>query len=421
MKKIITEKLEKCRINLFAFFKWLLLALLTGLICGGIGCVFHFLIEQSAVLREENDWMLFLLPFAGIVIVAVYQITKQNNVDGTNFVIEAIRKDGKVPAGMAPAIVFGTVMTHLFGGSAGREGAALQLGGSIGSQLGKLFRLDKYDMHVIVLCGMSAVFSALFGTPLTAVIFVMEIISVGIIYYSAIMPCVISSVVAYYIAMLANIEPVNFKGIISPDIAPVSLLQSVGLGIVFALLSIAFCIVISRTKAFFKKYFTNPYLRIAVGALFITGLSFLLCTRDYNGAGMEVINRAILDGQARPEAFVLKMILTAITLGCGFRGGEIVPAFYVGATFGCVFAPLIGVDAGFGAAIGLAAVFCGVTNAPIASIVLGVELFGAGLLPYIAIACSISYMLSGYFSLYKSQIIVYDKLKAVFINKSTNK
>lgn len=403
---------------IITFAKWFILSVVIALVCGGAGCFFHMLIEQATGLREKYDFILYFLPLGGVAIVALYHLFRLENISGTNHVMDSTRGDGKVPFTLAPGIVISTVITHLFGGSAGREGAALQLGGSLGSALGKLFRLDKDDMHIIVLCGMSAVFTALFGTPLTAVVFVLEVISVGTIYYSAIMPCIFSSVFTYLMTDILGVHPVSYFLETVPGISALSLLQTVGLAVLFALVSILLCVSFSKGSWLFKKLIKNPYLRIIAGGAAIVLLT-LLCGTDYNGAGMGIVENALINGSARPEAFILKLLFTVITLGCGYKGGEIVPTFFVGATFGCVVAPLMGMDAGFGAALGLVGVFCGATNAPIASLFLGIELFGTRGLPFFAIVCAVSFMLSGYFSLYKSQIIVFDKLKAVFINRKT--
>ena len=413
------NELKKASKYIITFLKWLLLSIVIAIVCGGVGCVFHMLIEKATELREEYEFIIYFLPLGGVIIVAMYHLLKQDKIDGTDYIIRSIRKDGAVPFNMAPGIMIGTVLTHFLGGSAGREGAALQLGGSLGSSLGKLFKLDEKDMQVVVLCGMSAVFTALFGTPLTAVIFVLEVVSVGSIYYSAIVPCVFSSILAYFLTMLLNIHPISYTLEFIPEIGAVSLLQTMGLGIVLAIASILLCISFSKGHELLHKLIKNDYIRIMAGGAAVVLLTLLLGTHDYNGAGMGVVDKAILNGTARPEAFILKILFTVITLGCGFKGGEIVPTFFVGATLGCTIAPLIGMDPGFGAALGLVGVFCGATNAPLASIMLSIELFGVQGLPFFAIICSVCFMLSGYFSLYKSQIIVYDKLKVVLTNRTT--
>lgn len=417
-KEYAATEIKRALHYVAVFFKWLVLSLATAAVCGGAGCLFHLLVEKATELREVHGFILYFLPLGGVIIAALYHLFKLEKIDGTNYVINSIRKDGSVPFTMAPGILIATVITHLCGGSAGREGAALQLGGSLGSSLGKLFRLDDKDMHVIVLCGMSAVFTALFGTPLTAVIFVMEVISVGVFYYSAIMPCVFSSVFTYLITVILNMHPVSYKLVTVPLVTPLSLLQSIGLGVIFAMGSILLCLSFSKGEYLLHKVIKNDYIRTVAGGAAIIGLSLLLGT-DYNGSGMGIVDNAILKGEARPEAFILKILFTVITLGCGYKGGEIVPTFFVGATLGCTVAPVFGMDAGFGAALGLVGLFCGATNAPLASIMLSVELFGVEGLPFYAIICSTCFMLSGYYSLYKSQIIVYDKLKAIFINRKT--
>ncbi|MDE6724634.1 MAG: chloride channel protein [Ruminiclostridium sp.] len=240
----------------------------------------------------------------------------------------------------------------------------------------------------------------------------------SVIYYSAIMPCVFSSVFTYLLTIILNMHPVSYKLVAVPAVTPISLLQSIALGIVFAMGSILLCLSFSKGEGLLHKAIKNDYIRTVAGGAVIIGLTLLLGT-DYNGSGMGIVDNAILKGEARPEAFILKILFTVITLGCGYKGGEIVPTFFVGATLGCTIAPLLGMDPGFGAALGLVGLFCGATNAPLASIMLSIELFGVEGLPFYAIICSTCFMLSGYYSLYKSQIIVYDKLKAIFINRNT--
>ena len=416
MEEII-QKLKYIKSYLITFIKWVAIAVATGT-CGGIvGSFFHKSVEYVTEIRIANEWIIFALPFGGLIIVYLYKLFKLDSNIGTNLIIDSIRTDGKVPIAMAPLIFVSTVITHLFGGSAGREGAALQLGGSIGSQIGNMLKLDEKDMHAITLCGMSGVFAALFGTPLTATFFAMEVISVGIIYYSSFIPCIVSSIVAYKISLLFGLEPVYFNLKIIPAISASSVIKVTVLGALCAIVSIVFCESLHKTSRFVKKYIKNEYLRIALGGLVIVILTMMLRNTDYNGTGMNIISKAI-NGEAKYEAFFLKIIFTAITISVGYKGGEIVPTFFIGSTFGCVAAKFLGIDPGFGAAIGLIALFCGVVNTLISSIILSIELFGADGVILFSIACGVSYMLSGYYSLYSSQKIVYSKLKAEFINTS---
>lgn len=400
------------------FFKWTLLAAAVGAVCGGIGTLFHYAVEYVTEFRSGHDWMIFLLPVFGLLIVFSYRLCHMHNDRGTNGIIESVSSPRQASPLLAPLIFFSTILTHFGGGSAGREGAALQIGGSVGSTIGKILRLNERDLHIITLCGMSAVFSALFGTPITATIFSMEVISVGVMYYSALVPCIISAAVAFGITGYFGISPTVFA-LNSPPVLSVPLVaQVVILSGLCAAVSVLFCVVIGRTSALFKRRIPNEYLRIAAGAVLLIALTFLSGTRDYNGVGMNIIEGAIHGKAVRPEAFLLKLLFTAVTLGCGFKGGEIVPAMFVGATFGSLFGGLLGMDTGLAAAIGLTALFCGSVNCPVASILLSIELFGSSGLLLFAIACAVSFMLSGYYGLYSSQKFVYSKFRAKFVNKS---
>lgn len=400
--------------------KWLIIACVVGIVGGVIGSIFHETIDAVTHFREDNRWVMYLLPIGGLLIVWLYSIMPSKGKIDTNRVIDAVKKDDeKVPLIMTPLIFISTVITHFLGGSAGREGAALQLGGSIGYNLGKVCRLNKNDMHTVVMTGMSAVFAALFGTPLTAAIFSLEVISVGAMHYAAIVPCVISAVVASQIALAFGLHPVHFDLALIPNISIGAVSQVVVLAVLCALVSILFCVAIHKCEHLMEKWFKGKYIRAFIGGVIIIALTLLFRTYDYNGAGMDVITRAI-NGDARYEAFLLKIIFTAITISAGFKGGEIVPAFFIGSTFGCVAGSILGLDAGFAAALGFVALFCGVVNCPIASIILSVEAFGAEGVLFFAIMCAVTYMMSGYFGLYKSQEFQYSKLSDEQIDIDTN-
>ena len=397
-----------------AFLKWLIIAGLTGAVGGVVGSVFNISVARATALREANPWLLFLLPAGGIVIAAIYHFTKMENVN-TNTLIDSVHLGEKVPVILVPVIFLGTVITHICGGSAGREGAALQIGGGIGGSVGQLFRLDEKDMRLATLCGMSAVFSALFGTPLTAALFALEVISVGVFYYSGLVPCIVSAVTAYGVSRLFGIAPTRFIVTFLPLNADL-LWRVAVMAILCAIMSSVFCLVMHGMDFLAERYLKNKFFRAAIGGVIVLGLTWLVGTTDYNGAGVGPITDAIEKGIAIPDAFLWKLLFTAISLGCGFRGGEVVPTFFVGATLGCVVGPILGIPAGFAAAVGLVAVFCGAVNCPIASIVLSVELFGSVELTYFAVACGIAYMLSGYFGIYRSQKILYSKIRPEFIN-----
>lgn len=398
------------------FAKWVIIAAFTGLIGGFIGSLFSICLKIANRLNSGIWWLVFLLPVAGVVIVFLYKLCKLQNDPGTNCVIDSIRSKEKVPWAMAPLIFISTTLTHLAGGSAGREGAALQLGGSLGSVVGRVLHLDEKDMHIAVLCGMSGVFSSLFCTPVAAAIFALEVISVGITYYSALLPCLVSATVSYFLAIFMGIEPTRFNiaGAL-PEISFNSLALVVGLAAACAVVSIIFCVAMRKMPLLLKKLIKNDYLRVMAGGVILIALTFAVGCHDYNGAGSHIIAEAI-GGTAKPEAFLLKILFTSITIGSGFKGGEIVPTLFIGSTFGCVLGAVLGLNPAFGAALGMICLFCGVVNCPFASIMLSVEIFGAEGIILFAIGCAVSYMLSGYYGLYSSQKIMYSKLKAEFIN-----
>ena len=395
--------------------KWMVLGGVIGLVGGIIGSLFHIGVDTATQARLAHPWVLYLMPVGGLAIVGLYRLTKTEG-KGTNDIIASVHFGEQVPGLLVPVIFVSTVITHLCGGSAGREGAALQIGGGIGYQAGRLLRLGEKDLPLATLCGMSGVFAALFGTPLTATVFALEVISVGVLYYAGLVPCLTAALTGYLVSVLMGVPPTRFT-VTVPGLEVRTMLLVMVLALLCAVVSILFCRGLHGVEHLLKRTMKNPYLRVAVGAAVLIGLT-LLTNGDYNGAGMEVIGRAIA-GQADPWAWVWKLLFTAITIGCGFKGGEVVPSFFVGAAFGCVAAGWLGLPAGFGAAMGLVSVFCGAVNCPLASIILSVELFGSGDLLYFAMACSISYLISGYCGLYSSQTILYSKLRAEFINVHT--
>ena len=399
---------------LSGFVKWVLIAVFTGAVGGLIGSAFHLSVSHATAFRASHPWTLYLLPVAGLLIVLLYRVLHTENKN-TNTIIDSIQLGERVPLTLVPTIYLATALTHLCGGSAGREGAALQIGGSLGNFAGRLFHLDEKDMRIATLSGMSAVFAALFGTPLTATVFALEVISVGVLYYSAFVPCLVASLVALQISVLFGIAPEHFAVAAAP-LHAVLLLKVAALAVLCAVVSILFCLCMHRTEHLLRRAIPNDFVRVLAGGFAIVGLTLLLGTSEFNGAGMDSVARAVEQGAVRPDAFVWKLIFTAVTLGSGYKGGEVVPCFFVGATFGCLAGGLLGIPAGFAAAIGLVAVFCGAVNCPLASILLSIELFGSEGVICFALACGIAYMLSGYFGLYSSQKILYSKVKAEFIN-----
>ena len=400
------------------FVLWVVTGLAVGALGGLVGTAFCYAVREATALRGAHPWLLYLLPAGGLLIVWLYRLRGMHPTD-TNGVLLAIHAPTSIPASTAPLIFIGTTLTHLFGGSAGREGAALQLGGVLGYRLGRALKLDEKDTHLIVMCGMSSVFSALFGSPLTAAVFAMEVASVGILHFSAILPCLTASLAAAYLANILGAAAETFPLGAAVPFTWASAGSVAGIAAACAVLSIVYCIALRQGGRKLGEWIPNGYLRVFLGGSAVVLLTLALGTQDYNGAGMDVI-AAAMQGSARPEAFALKMLFTVLTMTTGYKGGEIVPAMFIGATAGCVLGNLLGLAPGLGAAVGLLGMFCGSLNCPISAIFLGVEMFGGANIQYYAIAAAISFMLSANFGLYKEQKIVYSKIRPEFINRYTD-
>lgn len=414
--QMFTFYFRRVRHNIKVFLRWGIFSAVTGLVVGVFSTLFAECLGFVTEFRELNPWMIFLLPLGGVVIVFLYGVFQYKNDRGTNLVLSTIHAEAELPFRMAPLIFVSTLLTHLFGGSAGREGAALQLGGSIGNQLGRWFRFDEKDRRIVVMCGMSAAFSAVFGTPLAAAFFAMEVVSVGVMYYAALVPCVFASLIASKFASNMGVHPDNFEIMYLPKFHLIPSLKVIVLALCCALLSVLFCLLLHAVGELYRGKFKNPYIRIVFSSILIIVLSVLLHTEDYMGAGISLIERAI-GGQVDVLSFFWKMLFTALTLEAGFKGGEIVPSFTIGATFGCLFGQIAGLSPSLCAALGMIAVFCGVTNCPVSSLLIAFELFGYEAVPYFMIAVSVSYLMSGYYGLYHDQTIVYSKYKTEYINR----
>ena len=414
----IGEWLKRTTLNRgILLLRWLFISVTTGIGLGLVGAWFARCISWVTAFRKLHPQILFGLPVAGLVIVYFYHFENKEEKSSTNLVLDAIHAEKHIPFRTAPLIYASTIITHLFGGSAGREGAALQLGGSIGETLGEAFHMDQADQRVVVMCGMSAAFAALFGTPLAAAIFPMEVVSVGIMHYAALVPCVVAALTASAVAASLGVMPEQFFLENLPAFTTDIAIRTILLGLLCAAVSIFFCVAIHRTEHEMKRLFPNPYVRIAVAGGLLLGLIGIFGT-DYLGAGMDLVE-GYMEGHVIFWAFLLKILFTAVTLGGGFKGGEIVPAFFVGAAFGSFMGNLLQIPHNLAAACGMAAVFCGVTNCPISSLLISLELFGFEGAWFFLLVIAISYMQSGYYGLYHSQRIVYAKDKTRFINQNT--
>jgi len=401
--------------------KWAALVAPVAVVTGSAVALFLWALERATELRWANPWLMLLLPVAGIGIVALYRFVGGDSDRGNNLVMEQIHEPGGgVPRRMAPLILLTTVLTHLFGGSAGREGTAVQMGGSIASGLGRMLNLNARDTRILLSAGVAAGFGAVFGTPLTGAVFALEVLALGTMRYDALIPCLMASLAGDRVCAWWGIPHTHYH-IAVPELAvaathaPVALDPVLGgkvalAALLFGLASVLFAESIHGLTAAWKRYVPVWWMRPVLGASMVLGISWALGTTDYLGLGVRTatgegtsIVNAFHEGGATPFSWFWKSLLTAITLSCGFKGGEVTPLFFVGATLGCALAGPLGVPVDLMAGLGFIAVFAGATNTPLACTLMGVELFGSTYLLYFAIACFVAYFISGHSGIYGAQ------------------
>ena len=394
--------------NIHFFFKWIVISGIMGLLCGLVGAAFGHGVSFAQGFFRKHDFMLYLMPVSGVLIVIVHKLFRQVGNKGTNVILETIHGSGAIRFTMLPTIFISTILSHLVGASAGKEGAALQIGASIANFVGDVFKLHDKDKKIIIMCGMSGCFGAIFGTPLAASMFGMEVAVIGVAYYAAFVPCVFAAFIGAEVSHLLGLHAETFTIINIPDFQLNTIPIPVAIGILGAVVSICFCELLHESHKLYHK-FDNLYIRIFVASVIFVILT-LIFGRDYCGAGFNLVEEA-MHGESRYEAFLLKMLFTAVALGGGFKGGEIVPTLAIGATLGAAFGNLVGFEPSLCAACGMLALFVGATNCPTATLFLGFELFGFEAMPYFAVAVALSFALSGYFGLYSSQKFRHAKVK----------
>ncbi len=376
------------------YLRLIMLCLALGIICGIIGAVFSKVLALVTTTRTQHGWVLYLLPIGGLLSVAIYKLLNINGA-GVSNVFESSKNDKPLPHGLPIAVFAGSAISHLLGASVGREGAALQIGGGVANLISRGLRLNENARKTMMLCGMAALFSALFGTPLAAAAFVLEIIATSLCF-SAMFPVLLSSLAAFNTAIHLGVHPERFS---IGDIPQISI-SFAGKAALIIIACVLAAFVWSKglrlAKKALPKLLKNEYLRIAVGGIVIVLLTLMLGTRDYNGGGVDVINR-VFDGSVKYEAFVLKLIFTVICVAAGYKGGEIVPTLFIGATVGGALALLLGLPAGICAAIGIAVLFCSSTKCPFATIFLCCEMFGFDCILIVLIAVAISAVLSHFY------------------------
>jgi len=403
--------------------KWLLLAIPLGLLVGSACAMFLWSLERATQTRLAYPALLYGLPVAGMAIAWMYSAFGKSVEAGNNLIVDEIHEPGGgVPLRMAPLILISTIVTHLFGGSAGREGTAVQMGGSLASGLSRwLPGLTRTDVRIVLMCGISAGFGGVFGTPIAGTIFAMEVLIIGRMSFVAIVPCLIAAIASDQTCQAWNIGHTHYHvaTLLRPDfvgpLAPMTLLligQVVLAGLIFGLVSLLFAELVHGLHQLWKRIIPWPILRPAAGGLLVIGLVWCLGTRDYLGLGVSssdpeavTIVRCFEVGGAHSWSWLAKVIFTAVTLSSGFKGGEVTPLFFIGAALGNTLAMLLGAPVDLFAALGFLAVFAGATNTPIACTFMGVELFGGEFTVYYAIACALAYLFSGHSGIYLSQRI----------------
>ena len=384
--------------------KWLFLSVLSGACIGSASALLLVSLEWATQYREHHLWIIALLPVAGLLIGLMYHYWAGRASRGNNYLNEAIRSPHDTfPFRMAPLVYIGTVLTHLFGGSAGREGTGVQMGGAIADQFSRLFRMRRRDHRLMVAIGISAGFASVFGTPLAGAVFGLEVIVVGRMRYEAILPSFLSAAVASMVCHAWGVEHTHYvvPEVPFPDAS--NLLWTIGAGILFGLAAMLF----SRSIGFWSgmaKRISYPPFRPLIGGLVIAEAVWMMGTTKYIGLGVPTIVASFTEQQMWYDV-LLKILFTTFTIGVGFKGGEVTPLFFVGATLGSALSAVVPLPMGLLAGIGFVAVFAGATNTPIACTLMGIELFGAEPGLYLGIACVIAYLFSGHTGIYTAQLI----------------
>lgn len=401
--------------TLIYLIKWLLICLLIGSLVGSISAFFLLSLDWATNFRETHLWIIALLPIGGFIIGLSYYLYGDSVVKGNNLLLEEFHSPKKViPFRMVPLVLFGTILTHLFGGSAGREGTAVQMGAAIADRFTTILKLSKRDRQIILIVGISAGFAAVFGTPLAGGIFALEVLVLGRIRLDAIVPSFMGAVLANYFCEIWGVGHTHYFISEVAEMNPINLLWSLLAGIIFGLVAMLFSKSTHFWSNLFSKYIKYPPLRPTIGGVILAIVIFSMGTTKYIGLGIPTIVDAF-NNNLNSYDFLLKILFTSFTLGAGFKGGEVTPLFFIGATLGNVLIWFIPLPMSLLAGMGFVAVFAGATNTPIACTIMGIELFGIESGVFIAIACSAAYLFSGHSGVYSSQII--GRPKNIFYTK----
>jgi len=396
------------RINALA--QWLFLGALVGVFCGAASALFLFLLGEVTDYRGGHELIVYFLPVAGLVIGVLYARFGESIKAGNNLVIDTIHDEGpEIPFRMLPMVLVGTVLTHLFGGSAGREGTAVQMGASLSDYISHRLKLSSELRLQLLAAGVAGGFGSVFGTPIAGTVFGLEFVVLGRIEYRALVPALIASVVGDLTTRGLGIEHTIYP--LAPHVAldPLLCLKWLVFALAIALTSVAFIELTHFLKRRGERHVKMLGVRMAIGGALVVLLWQVVGTSDYLGLGVPTIVRSFSDPNLPVYAFALKLLFTAVTLGAGFLGGEVTPLFFIGAALGGVLAPALGIPRELGAGVGLAAVFASSSNTPLALSIMAVELLGANILPHVVIVCVVAYLISGHRSIYPSQRVTRGK------------
>ena len=393
--------------------KWLFLATLVAVLAGSASALFLFALEWAIATHASHRWLLWLLPLAGVAVGWVYLKVGQQVEAGNNLLIDEIHDPKKViPLRMAPLVLLATVISHLFGASVGREGTAVQMGGALADQLTKLFRLARDERRILLMAGISSGFASVFGTPLAGAVFGLEVLAIGRVRYDALLACFIAAIVADKVGLLWGIHHTHYLIPSIPEFSYWGLAAMVIAGALFGLTGKCFAISTHLLSAHFKRWVRYAPLRPLLGGLAIATVAWFAHGDRYLGLGIPTIVQAF--EQPLPAYdFLGKFGYTVASLASGFKGGEVTPLFYIGATLGNALAPLLDLPFPLLAGVGFVAVFAGAANTPLASTLMAMELFGSEIGLYAGVACVVSYLFSGYSSIYHSQRVGSGKVSAL--------
>lgn len=393
--------------------KWFILGTMVGIAAGTAAAIFLISLAWATDTRLAHPALLYLLPVGGAVMGWIYWRFSGAASRGNHLVIEAVNQNqAEIPLRMAPLVLIGTVVTHLLGGSAGREGTAIQMGASLADGLQRALGVGREERRLMLMAGIAGGFGAVFGVPAAGFVFGMEVQSMGRIRYDGLLPCLVASLVGDYVCRGLGAEHSHYPIMAALDLTPILMLKVAGAGVIFGMASLLFIELIHIIKAMLQRISPYPPLYPLIGGLVLIGLTWAIGTRDYLGLSLPLLQASVTGGEVVAGAFLLKLIFTTITLGSGYYGGEVTPLLVIGATLGYSVGGVLGVDPAFMASIGLVAVFAGASNTPIASAVMGAELMGSGALAYLFLGCVMAYLAAGQRSIYHTQPIAYPKLGA---------